>query len=68
MSRLRTRIRAFLAFLYDFVIGDDATIAAVVVVALGATALVAGAHVAAWWILPFAVVAILTVSVLRASR
>jgi hypothetical protein len=63
-----TRVRAFLRFLYDFVIGDDATIAAVVVVALGATALIAGAKVAAWWVMPFAVVAILAVSVLRAGR
>ena len=63
-----TRVRAFLRFLYDFVIGDDATIAAVVVIALGATALIAGAKVAAWWVMPFAVVAILAVSGLRASR
>jgi hypothetical protein len=63
-----TRVQAFFRFLYDFVIGDDATIAAVVAVALGATALVAGTDVAAWWIMPFAVVAILAVSVLRAAR
>ena len=35
------RIRAFGAFLYDFVIGDDPMIAAVIVVALGVTALIA---------------------------
>jgi hypothetical protein len=63
-----TRVRAFLQFLYDFVIGDDATIAAVVVIALGATAIIAGTKVAAWWVMPFAVAAILAVSVLRAGR
>lgn len=62
------RVRAFLAFLYDFVIGDDPLIAAVVVLALGATAALAGAGVAAWWLLPGAVIAILAVSVLRAAR
>ena len=39
MSRLRT----LPAFLYDFVIGDDPLIAAVVVVTLGLTAGLAGA-------------------------
>jgi hypothetical protein len=58
-----TRLRAFLQFLYDFVVGDDVTIAVVVVVALGVTALLT-----AWWVLPLAVLAILSVSVLRAAR
>lgn len=49
------RVRVFLAFLYDFVVGDDPLIAVVVVAALGLTALIAGADVAAWWVLPAAV-------------
>jgi hypothetical protein len=57
------RVRAFFAFLYDFIVGDDITIAIVVVVALGVTALLS-----AWWVLPLAVLAILTVSVLRGAR
>jgi hypothetical protein len=52
------RVRAFGAFLYDFVIGDDWRIAAGVVVALIVTA-VAGA----WWILPAFVAVMLGVSV-----
>jgi hypothetical protein len=63
-----TRIKAFFAFLYDFVVGDDVTIAVVVVLALGVTALVAAADAAAWWVLPPAVLAILAISVLRAAR
>jgi len=63
-----SRVKAFFAFLYDFVVGDDITIAIVVVLALGVTALVAAANVAAWWVLPPAVLAILTISVLRAAR
>jgi hypothetical protein len=59
---------AFVRFLWDFVVGDDWRIAVGVVVALAATALVAGTSVAAWWILPVAVVLLLTVSLLRASR
>lgn len=61
-------VRGVLAFVYDFVIGDDPLIAAVVVLALGATAALAGAGVAAWWLLPGAVVTILAVSVLREVR
>jgi hypothetical protein len=62
------RVRAFLAFLYDFVVGDDPLIAVVVVLALAATAAVAGAGAAAWWVMPVAVVAVLAFSVFRGSR
>lgn len=57
--------RAFVAFLRDFVIGDDPLIAVVVVVGLGLTAVLAGAALAAWWLMPLAVVVALSVSVLR---
>jgi len=62
-----SRVEAFLRFLWDFVVGDDWRIAVGVVVALGGTALVAGTSVAAWWILPVAVVGLLGVSVWRAA-
>jgi hypothetical protein len=63
-----SRIKAFLAFLYDFVIGDDPAIALVVAVALGVTAAVAGSGIPAWWILPLAVLTVLSVSLRRATR
>jgi hypothetical protein len=63
-----TRLRAFLRFLYDFVVGDDPLIAVAIVLALAATAVLAGAGVAAWWLLPCAVAAVLGVSLLRATR
>jgi hypothetical protein len=62
------RIRSFLRFLWDFVVGDDWRIAAGVVVALGLTALVTGTSVSAWWILPAAVALLLAGSVWRAAR
>ena len=52
-------------FVYDFVIGDDPLVAAVVVVGLGLTA--AGGS-AAWWVLPCAVLFALAASVVRATR
>jgi hypothetical protein len=61
------RVEAFLRFLWDFVVGDDWRIAVGVVIALGITGLVAGTSVAAWWIVPVAVIALLAGSVWRAS-
>ncbi len=61
------RTRGFLAFLYDFIVGDDPLIAAFVVLALGATAAIAAADTPAWWVLPITVAAALTASVLRAT-
>jgi hypothetical protein len=63
-----SRLRALVAFLYDFVIGDDPLIAAVVVVTLGLTAALASAGVSAWWVLPVALVVVLSFSLRRATR
>jgi hypothetical protein len=63
------RIRAFGAFWYDFVIGDDWRIAVAVVVALAVTYVVADATSApVWWLLPAAVAVMLPVSLVRAVR
>jgi hypothetical protein len=61
------RLRAFVGFLYAFVVGDDPLIAVVIVLALAITAVFAGWGAAAWWVMPAAVAAVLTISVLRAS-
>jgi hypothetical protein len=53
---------------WEFVVGDDPWTAVGVVVALGATALIAGAGVPAWWVMPLAVVALLALSLRRAVR
>ncbi len=63
-----TRLRAFGAFLWDFVVGDDWRIALGVVVALSVTAVVAGAGLSAWWIMPVATVGLLAASLWRAAR
>ena len=64
MSRLAQAGR----FAWDFVVGDDWRIACVVVIALAATALVSDTSVSAWWIVPAAVAAVLTVSVWSVVR
>jgi hypothetical protein len=62
------RIRAFGAFVYDFVVGDDWRVAVAVVLALVVTVVLAHAGLAAWWVLPVAVVAVLPWSLWRARR
>lgn len=62
------RLRSIGAFAYDFVVGDDWRVAAVVVVALALTGLLV--HVAgvnAWWLLPAGVFAALGWSLRRAA-
>jgi hypothetical protein len=59
------RIRHVAQFWYDFLVGDDWMAALGVVVALGATALLADGTLNPWWLLPVAVSVILAVSVRR---
>jgi hypothetical protein len=63
-----SRVRAFAAFLWDFVVGDDWRTAVGVAVALGVTAVAAGSGVTAWWILPVCAVGLLAASLWRAAR
>lgn len=64
-----SRVRAFGAFLYDFVIGDDWWVAAGVVLALVLTYLLAhAASVAAWWLVPAVLVVLLPLSLWKAVR
>ena len=65
---MTSRVRAFGAFLWDFVVGDDWRTAVGVVVALGVTALAASSGVTAWWIMPVCTVGLLAASLWRAAR
>jgi hypothetical protein len=65
---MRRRLRAFGAFWYDFVVGDDWRIAVGVVIALAVTAAVSHTGFPAWWILPAAVALLLPATVWRARR
>jgi hypothetical protein len=63
------RLRAFGAFWYDFVVGDDWRVAIGVVVALGLTYLLSVAtSVPVWWVLPVSVLVLLPASLLRVIR
>jgi hypothetical protein len=62
------RVRAFLAFLYDFVIGDDWRIAVAVVAGLAVTYAVSQTSVPSWWVMPALLVIALPATLWRATR
>ena len=62
------RIKAFGAFWYDFIVGDDWHVAALVVIGLAVTAVLThAAKVNAWWLLPVVAFAALAWSLHRAT-
>ena len=61
-------ISQFGRFWYDFIVGDDWTIAAAVIVIVGITSAIAHAGYTAWPIMPVGVSATLAVSLRRALR
>ena len=61
-----SKLRAFGAFWYDFVIGDDWLVAAAVVAGLAGTYGLHRAGVVAWWLLPLVLVVVLPASLRRA--
>ncbi|MEO6887301.1 MAG: hypothetical protein ABI232_13590 [Jatrophihabitantaceae bacterium] len=63
-----TRVRAFGAFWYDFVVGDDWVVAVGVVVAFALTYWLSHTDVPVWWIVPVAVLVLLPVSLWRLTR
>ncbi|TMF57121.1 MAG: hypothetical protein E6I22_04525 [Chloroflexi bacterium] len=68
MDRVVSGVIGFGRFWYEFIIGDDWTIAATVVVGLVVTAVLKSSGIVAWWLVPVLVVAIVGVSLRRESR
>ena len=62
------RLRAFAAFWYDFIIGDDWLVAAGVAAGLALTYALSRTSVPAWWLLPVFLVLLLPLSLWRATR
>jgi hypothetical protein len=61
-------VRSALLAVWEFVAGDDWRTAVGVVLALALTAVIAAAGIAAWWVTPLAVVALLALSLRRELR
>ena len=68
MTAVVRGLRAFGAFWWDFIVGDDWLVAAGVVLGLVVTALLARAGVPSWWVLPLALLATLPMSLRRGVR
>ena len=62
------KLKAFAAFLYDFVIGDDWRIVVGVVVGLALTYAISRTSVPAWWLLPLLLVVLFPASLWLAVR
>jgi hypothetical protein len=60
------RLQAIVAGIWDFIVGDDWRTALGVAIAIALTALLAGVGVAAWWVMPLAVLLLLGLSLRRA--
>jgi hypothetical protein len=65
---MKNKLHSFARFWYDFVVGDDWTVAAGVLAALALTYIVSRTRSSTWWILPAAVAVLLPLSVWRAAR
>jgi hypothetical protein len=61
-------LRAAARGVWEFIVGDDWRTAIGVVLGLALTSLLAALSVAAWWVMPAAVPAILGLSLRRGSR
>ena len=61
-------LRAFAEFWIDFVVGDDWTVAAAVLVGLLGSWGLVEAGIPAWWLLPVAALGSTAVSLRRAAR
>ena len=53
-------------FWWDFVVGDDWVTAVGVVAGIGLTAALAASDITVWWVMPLAVVVVLSTSLRRA--
>ena len=61
-------LRSFGLFWWNFIVGDDWRVAAGLAIALGLTSLLTHEGVNAWWLLPIAIVVLLTGSLWRETR
>lgn len=63
-----SRLTGLVLGMWEFVVGDDWRTALGVVVAIALTALIATTALAAWWVMPVAVLLLLAFSVWRGTR
>jgi hypothetical protein len=68
VKRIWSWIVAFGRFWYDYIFGDDWTIAVAIFIGLFVTGVLTANGVVAWWLIPLIVVVMLSVSLRRAAN
>ena len=65
MARIWSWLAAFGRFWYDFIIGDDWTVAVAVLAGLIVTGILNANNIVAWWLMPIIVIVMTGISVRR---
>ncbi|HVH65780.1 MAG TPA: hypothetical protein VM674_07050 [Candidatus Acidoferrum sp.] len=65
MERIWSWIIAVPRFLYNFIVGDDWTVAVAVLAGLVVIGILNANHIAAWWLMPIIAIAMTYVSIRR---
>jgi hypothetical protein len=65
MTRVLSWIIAVPRFLYEFIVGDDWTVAVAVLAGLVATAVLNANHIVAWWLMPIVAIVMTGISIRR---
>jgi hypothetical protein len=65
MARIWSWIIAVPRFLYNFIVGDDWTVAVAVVAGLVVTAILNANHLVAWWLMPIVAIVATVFSIQR---
>jgi hypothetical protein len=68
MGRVLSWPVAVVRFIYRFVVGDDLTVAVVMIAALAVTGVLAANRVSAWWLVPVLAIAMTGVSLFRSRH
>ena len=66
-ARIWSWIIAVPRFLYNFIVGDDWTVAVAVLIGLVLTGLLNANHIVAWWLLPIIAIVMTWISIQRHS-
>jgi len=65
MNRVWSWIIAVPRFLYEFIVGDDWTVAVAVLAGLVVTAVLNANHIVAWWLMPIVAIVMTEISIRR---
>lgn len=68
MQRVGSAAVALGRFLYNYIFGDDWTVAVVILLGLAATWVLAASRITAWWLVPLLAIVMTGISIRRSQR